>query len=403
MLETIAYEGFDYPVSRLIGKDGGTGWSTPWKAAYGVSDYDVIAAGLTYPGLDTVGGAIQWGTSSNQVVGTRRELPRIHEGVIFVQVLTHFTSQTGGGTPQIRFADDSTGVVTRTFALGNNGQAPMSILSADGNVMAATTVSMNQRLLNVIRIDYDTDEIALWVNPDLSTFDYASPPAADAHVSGFAPTFSMIDPYSRFGVRFDEFRVMRLRELPPPPPVPIPAGPPRAVEAVASDAAAIVSWQPPENSGSFTISHYIVESFPDRHVCLTATTTCVVGDLRTNVDYTFVVRALTGAGWGARSEPSTAIRPFAQRIEIRDSSTHVRNRPGIVIQGETVRLPAGTELVVWLKFPHERRFQKMPVRARTDESGTFTWQRRLSRIATIYVTTLDGKIVSNRVVVDYRT
>ena len=64
----------------------------------------------------------------------------------------------------------------------------------------------------VARIDYAEQLTRMWVNPDLSTFDYASPPPPDASWEGLAVAFDTIDilirdPSSGLAGGLDEIQV----------------------------------------------------------------------------------------------------------------------------------------------------------------------------------------------------
>ena len=93
-------------------------------------------------------------------------------------------------------------------------------------------------------------------------------------------------------------------KTPSAPPPTFPPAPPTSVTAVAGDRSAVVTWQTPENAGSFAITHYQVISTPGSHTCLTTTTTCVVDDLEPGVAYTFTVRGLNGVGRSSGSSTS---------------------------------------------------------------------------------------------------
>lgn len=101
---------------------------------------------------------------------------------------------------------------------------------------------------------------------------------------------------------------------PPEPPVPpVPSSPPRDVVAVAGDRRAVISWTEPAVAGSFPVTNYQVTAIPGGRTCLTSapTLTCTVTGLSNGTTYTFLARALTGAGWSADSAPSNAVTPHA--------------------------------------------------------------------------------------------
>jgi hypothetical protein len=97
----------------------------------------------------------------------------------------------------------------------------------------------------------------------------------------------------------------------PPNPVVFPPGAPTGLTAVAGDASASVSWVAPSDSGSFPVTDYEVAPAPIGGSCLVKApaTSCEVTGLANGTSYTFTVRALNGAGWGAWSAPSNAVTP----------------------------------------------------------------------------------------------
>jgi len=396
-LQVLAYDGFDYPVGNLVPNAGGTGWTAAWSKSYGVGgDYQVIGTGLTYPGLDVTGGAVEWGVGGNQVNGARRELPRVSEGVVYFQVLTHYANQSGGGTPNLRFYDDSAGSIVQTGALGANGAMEIALLDGVNlQPLASSTATLDVLRLSIVRFDYDATESRLWVDPDLSTFDYAAPPAADAVAAGFAPTFTMIDPFTRIGSRFDELKVMRLvpPDPPAPPPPPVLAESPRAVIAVPGPASALVLWQPPERAGSFSITHYLATASPGNRICLTTTLDCTITGLTNGVPYTFTVQALTGAGWGARSAPSEPVTPAPfPRPTLLISGA--RDGASLTVSGTALSLVDDSDVTPWVRRTRGAFVEGVrPVEIGQD--GAFKWQRLANPQWTWEVEFRSGGVRSN--------
>ncbi len=201
-ISTVAYEGFDYANgSSLTGANGGTGWAGPWT---GGAPLQVSTPGLTYPGLTTVGGTSSWLTFVNS--SNQRCLPQaLNSGVVYMQFLSNFSANHGGGTPNIRLYSDNVG--TLSGAIGNNnisGNNNMSILDAGLNSVAASSTPIAQLNFTIVRIDHGTNVTTMWLNPNLSTFDYLNPPAADATATGFAPSIQCILPITRNSGEFDE-------------------------------------------------------------------------------------------------------------------------------------------------------------------------------------------------------
>ena len=210
-LTTIAYDGFNYSSGSLAGLDGGTGWTGSWTHDYtSGGDLDVTSTGLTYSGLNTSGGSVVWGSGGNGISEDSRTLPLVDSGVVYFQFLSQFGSGSGGGTPNIRLYDS--GTVTGGF--GGNGVDVMSILNASlqTDAAASTSASLADLNLTIVQINYQTDTTEMWVNPDLSTFNYLNPTAPDATYADFAPVFNAIGIYSRSPGNVDEIEVAETPE-----------------------------------------------------------------------------------------------------------------------------------------------------------------------------------------------
>jgi hypothetical protein len=186
--------------------------------------------------------------------------------------------------------------------------------------------------------------------------------------------------------------------VPAPPAPAVPAGPPTDVAGVAGDASAFVRWAAPTSTGSFPVSTYQVMSSPSGGMCLSTTLTCEVTGLRNGTDYTFTVRALTGAGWGSWSQPSAVVtpqRPVTPSIMITGSRAEVRGKPGVVVDGSSTGLGMGAVLTVWMRFPGETSFTEGRARILVDESGEFSWERRTKKTIHVQLRTPDGSMTSN--------
>ena len=176
--------------------------------------------------------------------------------------------------------------------------------------------------------------------------------------------------------------------VPPAPPPTFPSSAPTDVVATGGDRSATIRWSPPVNSGSFPVTHYRVVAAPGGGTCLTTTTSCTVGGLAPGGTYAFTVTALTGAGWGPVSTPSEEITVPAGVITI----TGGRSGDGRVIVTGSVTAFRAETLRPRLQFRDQRRVvmgRAVPVRL----DGSFTWERRLARAATI--TFVSGEFVSN--------
>lgn len=186
--------------------------------------------------------------------------------------------------------------------------------------------------------------------------------------------------------------------VPGPPPA-HPPGAPLAVSASAGDASATVAWTAPIDTGSFPITTYQATATPGGGSCLTAALTCTISGLTNGTSYTFIVRALNGAGWGAASLPSNAVTPSAatsKSIVITGSRGTVKGKPGVIVEGTTTSL-VGATVTPWIRFPGQAAYQRGSSTPTVAVDGTFTWQRQTGK--KVYVAFTSGDTRSNRVII----
>ena len=214
-LTTIAYEGFNYGVGSLDGQNGGTGWVSPWVNDYWPGTSMVVnGTDMTYPGLTTSGGSAVWTSGGVGISEDMRSLSLQNSGSIYLQFLCQFDSSSGAGTPNIRLFDD--GNLTAGFG-GNGGTygGVMSILdtslqpASDGS--SSSSASLSSLNLVVALFDYQNNTTEMWVNPDLSIFDYLNPSSPDV-TANFAPAFDAIAIYTRDPGSVDEIQIMSVPE-----------------------------------------------------------------------------------------------------------------------------------------------------------------------------------------------
>lgn len=193
---------------------------------------------------------------------------------------------------------------------------------------------------------------------------------------------------------------------PPPPPAPVYApSVPTSLSTVAGDESVVVSWVEPGSSGSFPIAAYQVQASPGSQVCLLRVTagqslTCEVTGLRNGTGYTFTVRALNGAGWGAWSASSDPVIPQAAPvILIVGSRGDVEGRPGVIVRGTSMGLGTGGIVLPWVKLAGQASYTETADPVLVDANGAFSWQRRTGKKVYVYVRTPDGTIRSNRVII----
>lgn len=211
-LTTIAYEGFNYETGSLDGQNGGTGWGGAWANDYWPGTSLVVSGtGMTYSGLSTSGGSAVWTDGGVGISEDSRSIALQNSGSIYLQFLCQFDSSSGGGTPNIRLLDS--GALTGGF--GGNGGDVMSILDdtlqpASGGSSSSSAFLSSLNLV-VALIDYQDNTTRMWVNPDLSTFDYLNPPSPDA-TANFAPVFDALAIYTRDFGSVDEIGIMSVPE-----------------------------------------------------------------------------------------------------------------------------------------------------------------------------------------------
>lgn len=193
---------------------------------------------------------------------------------------------------------------------------------------------------------------------------------------------------------------------PPTPPVTNPPGPPTDVVAVAGDASANIAWSAPSDSGSFPISDYEVKASPGGAGCLVKVpaTTCTVDDLANGTTYTFSVRALNGAGWGASSQSSNAVTPnpapVDRTIVITGTRTEFNGRSGVTASGVTTGL-VGATVRARVHLSGEIVYVDGSQR-RVRPDGTFAWKRIAGKKVYVYFQTEDRQVRSNRIVIPMR-
>jgi hypothetical protein len=212
-LTTLAYDGFNYTAgASLSGQNGGVGWTGSWTQDYPPgAPFIVSGTGMTYPGLTSSGGSIVWSSGGVGISEDSRTLPLINSGVVYIQFLAQFTESSSLGTPNIRLYDSG----NLTGGFGGNGGSTMSILNLnlqpDSSAASSSAPLANANFV-IARIDYQNDDTEMWVNPDLSTFNYANPTAPDAIDTDLAPAFNMLSIYSRDDANVDEIQISSIPE-----------------------------------------------------------------------------------------------------------------------------------------------------------------------------------------------
>ena len=211
--QLVAYEGFDYSNgTNISNQGGGSGWSSNWVANYyGNSSMYVYSSGYSYSGLTTNGNRLEWGGSGQyQPHSVKRSVTSPNSGIVYFQFISDFRSTSGGGTDNIRFYK---GGALQGGVGGNGSPHTINILDSGLSNGISSGSAIGDRSLVIMRINYDLNTTELWVNPNLSNFDYANPSSADAQAS-YDIEFDLIELVFRSGASIDEISVFKLIPLP---------------------------------------------------------------------------------------------------------------------------------------------------------------------------------------------
>ena len=199
--QTVAYEGFDYSAGQdLYYQSGGTGFTSNWQRFYQYKYLTVASGSISYTGLTTTGNKAVYDSTCygncNQISSSGREFPSVSEGILYLQFLANLGSQTGGGTPHIRLALSGSTVVVLGKASGSTHNWELRYTASDTNV--DTGISATTTRMVIVRFDYDNGNIKMYIDPNLSTFDYSNPSGEHAEISGVTvPSFDEIGPMFR--------------------------------------------------------------------------------------------------------------------------------------------------------------------------------------------------------------
>ena len=223
VITTIAEEPFAYSGGVSIGGlNGGSGWSAAWTA--GVRQHRTNATSLTLLGLSSSGGKLVDNGNAAQVSFNDRILPMQSSGVVFVQFMAQFGTQSGNGTPQIRLFNSVTNA--NAAAVGNNARCGSPVFALFGPDLVTgpcSAVALSSLSVIVLRIDYTATSTSMWVLPDFSGFDYLNPPTPTAVYAGLAVPFDTVQVVTRAPAMLDELRIFTVAAAPAPvQPTPVP-------------------------------------------------------------------------------------------------------------------------------------------------------------------------------------
>lgn len=173
----------------------------------------------------------------------------------------------------------------------------------------------------------------------------------------------------------------------PQPPINRVPGAPENVSARPGDSAAIVSWVPPSDPGSFPVTRYEVQTTPGGSSCLAEATAlqCVVTGLTNGTPYAFRVRALNGVGWSEFSSWSEPVTPDAGPVvAITIVGSRDPNQPRrVLVTGSALQL-AGSSVLPHVRLGGQRSYRPGVRTVGVDPTGVFTWQRRTGRALWVY-------------------
>ncbi|MEY2628183.1 MAG: hypothetical protein RJB08_1942 [Actinomycetota bacterium] len=99
---------------------------------------------------------------------------------------------------------------------------------------------------------------------------------------------------------------------------------------------------------------------------------------------------------GSVSLPADSV---TKTITITCERTTVSGKPGITCDGAATGFAAGSAFIPYVRFPGETAYTPGSARPLTDASGNFTWSRKTGKKVYVYVTSSDGEVNSNRVIV----
>ncbi|MDC0486850.1 BspA family leucine-rich repeat surface protein, partial [Flavobacteriaceae bacterium] len=209
-----AYEYFEYDeLAKLESLNGGSGWSGAW-IDYGAtnekqghyilsqtsrgntdsSQSDGIYAlnqrsSMTYPGLTISGnylGGINWQTD----VPTKsyRELYRKFGEDIYVQFLVQFNDFDNADDTKVKnnyfiLQEDDTERLVIRRKNGRIYMAKTTSSSASNDIVDTGVALKGSTDAQLVIVNIGASKTKIWVDPDLSSFDYSNPPAENAYLN----------------------------------------------------------------------------------------------------------------------------------------------------------------------------------------------------------------------------
>ncbi|MDB3967737.1 thrombospondin type 3 repeat-containing protein, partial [Flavobacteriaceae bacterium] len=221
--ELSVYENFDYTELQILnGKNGGSGWNSSWvkySASNSNSDFDtkrghyilsqtsnpggVYASSkrssMTYPGLNVSGNYL--GGINFQTEITKKEYRVLNKNFgqdVYIQFLVQFNDNTGSGYEENYFILQE-GVTQKLVIRRNNGRIYMakSTSSSSADDLVNTGVDLKgSSAAQLVIVNIGDTKTKIWVDPDLSSFDYSNPPIENSYLN-YSFEFNRIDIHSQ--------------------------------------------------------------------------------------------------------------------------------------------------------------------------------------------------------------
>ena len=214
-ISPIASETFsEYGNGSLGGQNGGTGWGAAWyNSTYSSTSLSVAnTGGLTYPGL-AGSGTFGLASASGGRFEDYRELSTTvnssssSHGIVYVEILADIANESGNGFSDFRLTSggnatsypSTPGLIGSSYQLtgpgtGTTGQGYWTVItSSSSSPTVNSQVDLGTKTLLLDEINYNTGKSSLFVNPDLSTFNYLDPAITPNVTVAGAPSFNGID------------------------------------------------------------------------------------------------------------------------------------------------------------------------------------------------------------------
>ena len=342
-----------------------------------------VASPNTIPSC-TVTARVRAQTSGSFTLDASRVTDTSSDLTNIVEPRTLTVTASAPPAPSLTSVASGNAQLTLTWSLGGNGGSPITA------------------------VQYSTDGGATWAavsNPASTSETISTASGGGALVNGttYDVQVRAVNGLGNGGAS-NTLQGTPTGSTPTPAPSTYPPSQPREVAAVAGDGTASVSWKTPESAGSYPITDYEVQATPGAQSCLVKAPalSCVVLGLSNGTAYTFEVRALNGAGWGAWSVASQAVTPVGPKptptIVITGSRGSGSDVGRVFADGVTTNL-FDQQVQARVHLSGQTAYENGSLRTVTS-NGTFRWQRKTNKTVYVYFRALDQRDVrSNRIVI----